>query len=559
MMIKFKDMKISKKLITGFLIVAIIATIIGGVGIIGIRTITHADTKLYEQQTEPLIDIFTVISSVAEMRIQLRNAVINADNKAALKTSEDNFNAQLEIYTSNVEEYKSTLQSDEDKALFDEADKIFAENFITASKEIYRLANLGDPEGAYKALTNDTDITVKMLNNFDQSEKNRVTEAKATSESNKKLAAILTIILVIVILIGLATSILLGVYISKMISNPIIKMVDAANSLAIGDTNVDVNVDSNDEVGDLAKSFNKMIEGIKEQVGVVSKMSVGDLSFKVIPRSPEDIMGISLEKTMTQLNKMFIDINQASEQVSEGSNQVSYGSQALAQGATEQASTIEELSASISEVSSQINSNDENVKLATKYVELVNSEIKQSNNQMQNMLTSMSDINSSSNEISKIIKVIDDIAFQTNILALNAAVEAARAGSAGKGFAVVADEVRNLASKSAEAAKNTTSLIETSIKTVQNGTSIAEKTAKSLEKVIENTSFVTVNMEKIATASNEQANSINQINIGIEQISAVIQTNSATAEESAAASEELSSQASLLKEQISIFKLRKNQ
>ena len=234
-------------------------------------------------------------------------------------------------------------------------------------------------------------------------------------------------------------------------------------------------------------------------------------------------------------------------------NQVAAGSQALSHGSTAQASAIQQLSATISDISQQVKMNAANAEKATKISTEAFHEVELGNKQMEHMMKAMDEISSSSSQIGKIIKTIDDIAFQTNILALNAAVEAARAGAAGKGFAVVADEVRNLASKSAEAAKNTTSLIENSIRAVENGTKIAAETAKSLSVIVEETKQSTQLINQISQASNEQAVSISQVTQGVEQISAVVQTNTATAEESAAAAEELNGNVLTLKQLVDSF------
>jgi methyl-accepting chemotaxis protein len=275
----------------------------------------------------------------------------------------------------------------------------------------------------------------------------------------------------------------------------------------------------------------------------------------VTVRSEFDVLGKAMAELVDKFHALAASIVSTADQVDSGAKQVANSSTSLSQGATEQASSIEELSASMEEITSQTNQNAQNAIKTNELTKNIQRDADAGNVEMKEMLRAMEDINASSVSISKIIKVIEDIAFQTNILALNAAVEAARAGQYGKGFAVVADEVRNLAAKSAQAAKETTELIETSIKKVDAGTKITNQTAEALEKILEGISQTDELVSLIATASHEQAAALAQINQGITEISQVVQNNAASAEESAAASEELSAQADSLKDCVSIFKL----
>jgi methyl-accepting chemotaxis protein len=513
----FSNLRIKVKLILSFIILAVFTGIVGFIGISNMNAINTRGDEMYKNNFISAQNLATIHKSLLVIRSNYFLMVYERD-ASKFQSRVDEINKYSEQNNKLIKEYENSVLSQEEKGLFnkfkaslDEYRKIRTEHIAIIQSGRYDevIAKIGEFAKARETVEGDISSLVDY----------NLKSAEEKSKQNTKDYQQQSVIMVIIIVIGILLASFLGFIIANLISKPIDQIVSGADKIADGDLNVTIDVDTRDEVGILANVFSKMVEN---------------------------------------LNDVMININSAAEQVASGAKQVSDSSMALSQGATEQASSIEELTASIEEISSQTRLNADYASQANNIAETAKSSAVKGNEQMKLMLKAMDDINDSSSKISKIIKVIDEIAFQTNILALNAAVEAARAGQHGKGFAVVAEEVRNLAARSANAAKETTGMIEGSIKKVEDGTNIANETANALNSIVDSVAKVANLISDIAAASNEQATGIAQINQGIMQVSQVTQTNSATSEESAASSEELANLAQLLKEQVSRFKLKKN-
>ena len=343
---------------------------------------------------------------------------------------------------------------------------------------------------------------------------------------------------------------------------PIKESTEVLSALADGNLDVGVTGDFKGDYALIKDALNTTCETVRryidEVADILEHIARGDMTVNIISEYKGDFTKLkdSINKSIVSFNDVLTEIDTAATQVALGSRQVSDGSQTISQGATEQAAEIDQLTSTITEIASQASQNAHSANNANELVKAFKSDALAGNSQMEKMQKAMEEIKAASESISKIIKVIDDIAFQTNILALNAAVEAARAGMYGKGFAVVASEVRNLAARSAQAAKETTDLIENSIVIVGSGTKIADQTAVALQSIVSGVDKAAELVAQIAVASNEQVIGITQINNSVDEMMRVVQTNSATSQETAAASEELSNQAEMLREMVSDFQLK---
>lgn len=555
-------LSIKQRLLAGVAITLILSVLVVLTGIKGMRGISAELNDFINGNSRTLFLSQKIMSDINHSARVIRDAYINNDNVSKREQHIAECKETINVLRKDKKRLGELVNATE-RTYYDIVNQN-VEEWLKVGGSILDDLQSGNINSAKRRIIEECP---KALNLSEQSATDLINEVEnetiATSKRLENFVQTQTIVLIVALVVLILVYVIASFRVLKSIFVPVKKLRSFADQIKQGNLNAVCDYKIQDEMGELSDNFNSAITQWRTYIEDIStnldKIGNGDLEMTKGIKYIGDFSKIkdSIEQINISLNETMAHIKLSSEQVASGSVQVASGSQSLAQGSSQQANSVEELATSIVQISDQVNSNADNSKSANEMSTIISEKINYSNQQMQKMMVAMESITKKSNEINKIIKTIEDIAFNTNILALNAAVEAARAGTAGKGFAVVADEVRNLASKSSEAAKNTTKLIEDSIKAVEDGTEIANATAQSLYDVVNGASEIIDFVNKIAISSEEQAGSISQVTIGIDQISSVVQINSATSQEIAAASEQLREQANILKSLVSKFKVAK--
>ena len=553
---KFEEMNIKQKLNYGYTIVIALMIVSGIFSMIGLSSLYGSLNSFVDgaNRADTAVKICRIDVNIAARCI--REMALN-DDTTAYADYKEKVEVRLTEVGTELQALKETgLIEDSLYQKYSQSLNVWGE----IGYEIIALIEAGEDDKAIEMILTECTPALDEVIAISQEIDVETDELMDKSVLASRMTFIIGVVVIILfIVIATLVSRKIGSRIVDSITEPLSAIEEVAKELTEGNLHSKLEYRSKDEIGSLAHNLRKSIRILGSYVDDISRV-MGEFANGNFCAQPEvewrgDFIGISdaiitFEKSIAETIK---GIQSVADQVKNGSEQVSMSSMDLAQGATEQASITQELAATIETVSNQVSQNAHVAEEISKKVENVGVEIVNSNEKMQEMVQSMSEINGASQEISKIIATINDIASQTNLLALNASIEAARAGEAGKGFAVVADQVSILASQSADAAKESTVLIEASVRAVEKGMVIADETAVRLEQVVEGTKIITEDVNKVAQALDAQTASFTQINAGVEHINDVVQTNSATSQQCAAASQEMNSQASTLDTLVSKF------
>lgn len=558
-----KNLSLAKKTFFGYGIAIIIIIAFSVMAINAQRTIADKYDEVYDTYTEKCIDLGNFTKNYKELESLLSDYVYAADDGIDITSLSEQISEKSDTCSKQLEELIAAIPTADKNGqaqkslenvqqLLEDGTTAFKQMAAYISQKKYTQA-MSLYQKSIKSAADDVDEEISNVSKYfnDKSDSGRESVEKRNDQSSFCLGIITLVCLIL--LLGIATTF------TRFITKPIKALTERAEKISKGDISDEkIEAATNDEIGQMINSFNKVVERMKREVTIANSVANGNLTIQVNPDSKADELGNAFKLMVDLNNKTLGNIKESAYQVGAGAQQVAIASQSLAQGSTEQASAIEQVTSSINEVTTRTKQNAEEAQKAENLVNQAKEEAIAGTDEMNKMMSAMQDITESSENISKIIKTIDDIAFQTNILALNAAVEAARAGEHGKGFAVVAEEVRNLAAKSAAAASETAEMIEDSIEKTQHGSVIADETASKLAGIASNVEEIVKIVANIAESSNEQAAALGQIDEAVGQVSSVVQNNSATSEQCAAASEELSNQAQNLKVLLGNYNLKNN-